>query len=518
MEWFNTIYDNPDLKRWWTDSILDRALNKLKEDENNEIESIPSELLNETMTSLWINVWDDVLLDWEKVWSVSLDDAWYYLVSCEKGKLNKWDKLTINWKYAEVLNDDNMISLTPTMLPEVDIVEDNLYKKIEPIKPKPIDIKIDEPEILSKNFVNLPEISTENIGQQNLTQENIINIWSPNKLSKNQIISFFDSVKNESSINEQQKNLLVLLYIWLTNLWNDWDETNKSFKAFVELQKELNIKDPDWKFWINTFLALKNKFWHNDKSEIKNSNEDVVNKPNNTVEIKNIATDNYSEAWNIINSWIWERELTFNFNWRVSFKVTKDTCILKRDDKSYIFKKTDHNRKFQLNDNYLEFLPTWIYVRWKTNDVLIYKPNWDIFKGELKNNEYKNWKLSYKNGGSFEWTFENWKEKCGIRKIRSSTRLEYNGEINYYLDISKSWEMQYSCKLNYGPIMPYPQIIPLKMDLNKSNDTIKLVGENRTIEINTQTWQWKEIKTSNNYERKLPQERCNLVCEQLNDK
>lgn len=67
MEWFNTIYDNSDLKRWWTDSILDRALNKLKEDENNEIESIPSELLNETMTSLWINVWDDVLLDWEKV-------------------------------------------------------------------------------------------------------------------------------------------------------------------------------------------------------------------------------------------------------------------------------------------------------------------------------------------------------------------------------------------------------------------------------------------------------------------
>jgi hypothetical protein len=112
-----------------------------------------------------------------------------------------------------VLNDDNMISLTPTMLPEVDIVENNLYKKIEPIKPKPIDIKIDEPEILSKNFVNLPDISTENIGQQNLTQENIINIWSPNKLSKNQIISFFDSVKNESSINEQQKNLLVLLYI-----------------------------------------------------------------------------------------------------------------------------------------------------------------------------------------------------------------------------------------------------------------------------------------------------------------
>lgn len=352
-----------------------------------------------------------------------------------------------------------------------------------------------------------------------LNNKSISTFFSQQYLTKNDLANFFNEVKNQNNLSDTQKELLRLMYTWLTEDRKD-EADNKAYEAVKKLQSKLWFPNDkvDWKFGITTFNKLKEKFWITIEHNEGHKQTEVKKKAIDVKENTPIDTQNYNNVLNILQEWIWERQITFKYNSKVSFLINKDTCILKDWERTYSFKKTNVEWKFQLGNNYLEFLPTWIYITEKNkNNVHVYRPNWDTFHGTLKNNEYWKWKLSYKWWGSFEWTFENWKEKCWIRKNSRWTRLEYNDETNYYLDISKSWEITYSQRFNYWPNMPYTETIPLKMDVTNESDKIILNGDNRIISIDKKTYYWEiENKTngSTRFLYKLPNERCRLVCEQ----
>ena len=140
----NTIYDMPDLKRWWEGSPLDKALTALDIEEDREVGNVAEPLgnsLHNTALELSVNIWDPVLCNWERVWSVWKDeDANYIVVFDDPTKtITSWSKIEINWKEAEIVNDGNVISLVWN-LNEVEVVADSLFNGIKPRPAKPIEI------------------------------------------------------------------------------------------------------------------------------------------------------------------------------------------------------------------------------------------------------------------------------------------------------------------------------------------------------------------------------------------
>lgn len=441
-----------------------------------------------------------------KYWNteLGLDNLISTLNLADKAK-EQWGKDPWSTNFA---NEDELIQL----------INDN-----DGIKKKWLNDIFHEIESRNQPLDNVETVTQEqeaSLEELTLTEDSILKFFSQKYIIKDNLIDFFDEVKAKDNLTEDQKKLLHLMHKWLTTEREEKDG-NTAYDAVKELQSKLWFQNDevDWKFGITTFNKLKEIFWmaikHNEgrkQNEVKNNTIDEVK--------KNINTDNYSTVLEIINGWIWERQITFEYNSNISFLINKNICTLKNNWKTYLLKKTNVDRKFQLNNNYLEFLPTWIYItitEKNKNNVYVYKPNWDTFHGTLKSNEYWKWKLYYKWWGSFEWTFENWKEKCWIRKNNRWTRLEYNGKTNYYLDISKSWEITYSQRFNIWPVNPYTKTTALKMRLDEQGDNINLDGDNRIIKINKKTHTWTGTRKSNDYTYLLPEEWCKLVCEQMNE-
>lgn len=451
------------------------------------------QVTSDSASKMLLKYWDTVLGLDNLVSTLKLENK-----AKEQLKQNKW-----NTNFA---SDDELIQL----------INDN-----DEIKGKwlnDIFTEIENRKQLTSNTETVAPEQETSLENLILNSEDIKKYFSTKYLTKNALANFFNEVKNQNDLSDTQKELLRLMYTWLTEERRD-EADNKAYEAVKELQSKLWFQNDkvDWKFGITTFNKLKEIFWmaikHNEgykQTEVKNKAIDVKG---------NINIDNYSKVFDIINDWIWERQITFKYNSKVSFLINNDTCTLKDWEKTYSLKKTNVEWEFQLDNNYLEFLPTWIYITKKNkNNVHVYRPNWDTFHGTLKNNEYLKWKLSYKWWGSFEWTFENWKEKCWIRKnSRWTTRLEYNGETNYYLDISKSWEITYSQRFNIWPVNPYTETTALKMRLDEQGDNINLDGGNRIIKINKETYKWIRTRKSNDYTYSLPEEWCKLVCEQMNE-
>ena len=183
MEWFNTIYDNLDLKWWWKISPLDKTLRKIETNKLDEMRWITKPLYNEVMNSIWVHEWDPVLVAWEKVWTVWFNETIGLHVDFDSEHSTITDTdITINWKNFTILQDH---TISPVItVDQVDVVAHDESKQIDSIPtPRYIDTKLWDSKLSDLKIPNIYEGRVWTLNENELW----INVWDPVFVSGEQV-------------------------------------------------------------------------------------------------------------------------------------------------------------------------------------------------------------------------------------------------------------------------------------------------------------------------------------------